>query len=326
MTNEPYVTIGVPVYHGGRYLKETLRSIQIQTYQNIQVIISIDGPQPDSEIICKPFLNDSRFRLMVQPERLGWVGNLNWLMAQANSPFWYCNPQDDLVDPLYVETLLAHAQMMPEAAVVYCDIICFGQKTGKIIQTSVAGSALTRQLTLLLSHFSAVAFRGLTRVEALRHAGNIPDNRIENFAVDTTWMAAMGRWGGLIRVPADLYRKRYHSDNEHMKWLEWSAEKKANAWVIHCVDMLEQAMFISVSPQEKRILWLAGVERLLSRRFDFLPTSDIKSKEKISLYQSFIEYLMNSNHINIPELLDDDWADIKRWTESLYWPSQDIWK
>jgi len=325
MTNQPSVTIGVPVYNGARYLEETLSSIQLQTYQNIQVYISVDGPQSDSEKICKPFLKDERFQMVVQPERLGWVGNLNWLMAQVNTPFWYCNPQDDLVDPVYVETLLAHAANIPKAAVVYCDISSFGQRTGNIIQTTVSGSALTRQLNMLLFHLPAVAFRGLTRVAALRHAGKIPENRIENFAVDTTWMAAMARWGDLIRVPSALYRKRYHSDNEHMKWLDWPVEKKTSAWINHCVDMLEQAMLINSSTQENRILWLAGVERLFSRRFGFLPKSDINSKEKISLYKAFIEYLVSSKRVNIPDLLEGDWAEIKRWTESVYWPSRDIW-
>jgi len=119
MSNMPYMTIGVPVYQGEAFIEETLRSIQDQTHRNIEVIISLDGPQPASEQRCQPFLKDSRFRIVVQPERLGWVGNINWLMAQAETPYWYCNAQDDLVDRCYVETLLWHTQQMPAAAVVF---------------------------------------------------------------------------------------------------------------------------------------------------------------------------------------------------------------
>ena len=83
VTNSTHVTIGVPVYRGELFVEETLQSIQMQTHRDIEVVISLDGPDPGSEALCAPFLQDSRFRIVIQPERLGWVENINWLMAQA---------------------------------------------------------------------------------------------------------------------------------------------------------------------------------------------------------------------------------------------------
>jgi len=83
------VTIGVPVYRGERFLAETLLSIQRQTHATFQVIMSVDSPDPVCEEICAKFLDDPRFRMVVQPKRLGWVGNLNWLLSQATDGFWY---------------------------------------------------------------------------------------------------------------------------------------------------------------------------------------------------------------------------------------------
>jgi len=318
MSNMPYVTIGVPVYQGELFIEETLRSIQDQTHRNIEVIISLDGPQPAAEQLCQPFLKDPRFRIVVQPERLGWVGNLNWLMAQVETPYWFCNAQDDLVNPRYVETLLEHAQQLPEAAVVYCDIATFGLLSFNITQASVAGSAFARQFTLLHEHHSAVAYRGLTRVEALRHSGGIRANEVESFSTDTTWMAAMARWGELQRVPVELYQKRIHSGNEHTKWFTWPPEKVTKAWMVHCADMLEQAMLVEATTQEHRILWLAGVGRLLSRRFGFLPSANFNSAERMSLLNEFIEHLQAAGHMDIPILLEESWSNIKPWTQGFY--------
>jgi glycosyltransferase involved in cell wall biosynthesis len=89
------VTIGVPVYHGDAFLEETLSSIQGQTYLNLDVIFSLDGPDSTCEQIVSRFLADSRFRLVVQPERLGWFGNLNWLMRNVSGDFWVYHGQDD---------------------------------------------------------------------------------------------------------------------------------------------------------------------------------------------------------------------------------------
>jgi hypothetical protein len=319
--SNPTVTIGVPVYQGARYLKQTLQSIQDQSYQEILVMISLDGHQADCERICSPFLKDSRFQMVVQPQRLGWVGNLNWLMAQVETPFWYCNPQDDLVDPLYVEILLKQAQLLPEAAVVYSDLISIGQRTERIRQQSIAGRAFTRQLTILLHHLSAVAFRGLTRLPAIRQAGEIPANETDSFAADTTWMAAMARWGDLIRVPAVLYQKRYHDHNEHMKWFDWSPEKKNRAWLLHCVDLLEQALAIPANPREYRLLWLAGVERLLSQQFSFLPRSELDSQERRALFQALMVYLQTSQRMDLPELIGQEWSELHSWTEGFFWPA-----
>lgn len=87
MAVSSHVTIGVPVYRGELFIEEALRSIQRQTHREIDVVISLDGPDPVSEELCAPFLRDSRFRLVVQPKRLGWVGHINWLMGQATGGF-----------------------------------------------------------------------------------------------------------------------------------------------------------------------------------------------------------------------------------------------
>src|SRR5688572_16889427 len=107
------VTIGVPVYHGDAFLEEALRSIQGQTYRNLEVLISLDGPDAACEQIVARFLADSRFRLVVQPERLGWFGNLNWLMANASGGYWVYHGQDDLTSENYIEALVEHAGRHP---------------------------------------------------------------------------------------------------------------------------------------------------------------------------------------------------------------------
>lgn len=342
MSDTPSVTIGVPVYQGELFLEEVLRSIQSQTYQNIKVIISLDGSQPVVEQLCQPFLKDSRFRLVIQPKRLGWVGNINSLIGQVDTPYWYCHPQDDLVDPRYVEILLKHAEQTPQAAVVYCDIIAFGEKSNKIFQPSVTGNAFTRQITLLRKHHSAVAFRGLTRLEASRHVGAIPTNEFENFSADTIWMAAVARWGDLKRVPIKMYKKRYHANNEHSKWSAWPLRKRSKAWMTHCADMLQQAMLIESTVQERRLLWLATVQRLVSWRTasNYLPVTTWTSTERLLQVNEFLEYMQTTKRMDIPLLLEDNWDNINLWTRKFLkdeipiiifweiWPKlwQKLWK
>jgi hypothetical protein len=317
MSTAPFVTVGIPVYRGELFIEDTLRSIQNQTHHNIKVIISLDGPQPESERLCRPFLEDSRFHLVVQPERLGWVGNTNYLMAQVETPYWYWHPQDDLVDPRFLEVLVEHAERSPEVAIAYSDIRCFGLRSEMWIAPSVAGDAIARQLLLLREHLWAVAFHGLTRAQALRYSGGIQANGVGTFAADTVWMAAAARWGELRRIPVDLYQKRFHSENESMRWATWPAEKRRESWIAHCADMLEQAMLVQATAHERHLLWLATLGRLVSPQWIpwFHTVATLTLAEQVALLDSFFEYLRTSRVMDLPAWLGESWDEIRHGSE-----------
>lgn len=166
--------------------------------------------------------------------------------------------------------LLAHSEATPEAAASYCDITGFGDRETTITQPSVTGPAAGRQLALLHHHHSAVAFQGLTRTDAVRRAGGVRRNAVEDFSADTTFMAAIARAGELHRVPRALYRKRYHARNAHVEWSAWPLEKRAHGGVVHCADMLEQAILAGATLEERRTeprarrrdctCWLGGTQ------------------------------------------------------------------
>src|SRR5215211_7387303 len=142
------VTIGVPVYRGELFIEETLRSIQMQTHQDIEVIISLDGPQPEAEELCEPFLKDPRFRLSIQPKRLGWVGNINWLMSQVETPYWCYHQQDDLIDARYIEVLVDYARQTPQTGKVLIRLSLAAQLHVNILfLENIVGVALSRSDT-----------------------------------------------------------------------------------------------------------------------------------------------------------------------------------
>jgi hypothetical protein len=317
------VTIGVPVYRGERFLEETLRSIQNQTYADFQVIMSIDGPDATCEAICNQFLEDSRFKMFIQSERLGMVGNLNWLQSRVDTEFWYYHQQDDVTLPTYLEVLVDQIDRLPCAALVYCDIVPMGKVTDLFEpEPSVLGSnAFIRQMTMLHQHLVAFARRGLTRSAALKQAGPLPTNAVENFGVDMAWLAGIARWGELHRVPLGLYRKRYHDRNAELRWSRWPRKQRLEAWPHHCVDMLNQALHIEGSIPEMRLLWMAAVERLASASTarTFVDLSELSKEEYRTLLTSFLALAEAAKVHDIPHLLDADWRSIRAWTEAIYW-------
>lgn len=264
----PTVCVGVPVWRGAGYVAETLESLLGQRGVALTVVVSVDGADETSVAACRPFLADSRVALVVQPRRLGWVGNSSAVLAEAASQgtdYACLQPSDDVLENDYLAELTAAAAGNPAAAVVYSDIQGFGADDSLIRQTTVAGSPFERQLRLLREHFAAAPFRGLMRVSTLRSIIPIAGNRCDDFAADTVWMARQALHGDLVRVPLVLYRKRYHATNTHTQWWTWSHKRRMTAWIAHCLDMLAVALQATVVPSERRMLHEAALGRVMHR-------------------------------------------------------------
>ena len=261
----PRVCVGVPVWRGADLVAETLESVLRQRDVGLAVVISVDGADQRSVEACRPFLVDPRVTLLVQRECLGWVRNSSVVLAAAAERAEYAclQPHDDLLSDDYLAVLLAESEANPSAAVVYADIEAFGTHDGVIRQPMVAGSPFERQLAVLERHYAAVSYRGLMRASTLREILPIEGNPYGDFAADTVWLARQARVGDLLRVPAVLYRKRYHENNTHTKWLTWSSEVRLMAWTRHCLDMLAEALKAVSTPSERRRLHAAARTRLL---------------------------------------------------------------
>jgi GT2 family glycosyltransferase len=317
------VTIGVPIYRGELYLEETLNSIQRQTYKSFDVIMSLDTPDPVCEAICAKFIGDPRFKLVVQPQRLGWVGNINWLISHVTNEYWYYHQQDDLTEGTYLEILLDHAQRHSSAALVYCDIRPIGRIEGPSFSSpSVLGATpYTRVMTLLHEHFPAFAFRGLTRSQALKGAGPIGVNDVDCLGVDITWLTGIARSGELHRVPLTLYNKRYHNLNTESRWWTLSREDQLRSWSRHCIDMLGQALQVRSSPEQARLLWSAAVARLTipEAAGHYLKIDDLALQDRTNLLESFLSQAISTYGKSLTVWLDADWDAVVRWTKSSFW-------
>lgn len=264
----------VPVFRPGQLLVDTLSSIQKQTHDRFRVVISIDGADSESRLLCQRFVADPRFRVITQASRLGWVGNANALLAQVDTELFCLHPHDDLMHEAYLETLCRHLDRAPRAVTVFADIRMRGAAEGRtfdglMTQSSLVGGPVERQCRLLTEQFNAVAWRGVTRARALQETGPMRTNELENFAEDTVWMAQLARAGELHRVPEPLYIKRYHGRMTHSRWWAWPPKKKRHAWLIHCQEMLAEGLPVTSTRAERLMLWRAAVSRLLDLRGHF---------------------------------------------------------
>jgi glycosyltransferase involved in cell wall biosynthesis len=116
------VDIFIPCYNAEKYIKETLESIQEQSYSEYEVIIVNDGSTDDSEALVKDFMKkDARVKLYNLGANHGvqYVRNLSLELCKAD----YIAYMD--ADDIMPEQRLAH-QMTYLSCHPECDILSAG--------------------------------------------------------------------------------------------------------------------------------------------------------------------------------------------------------
>ena len=101
-TSRATVTVCVPVWNGEAFVVETLASLKAQTFTDFEALVSVDQSDDRSLAICRSIeAEDSRFSVFEQPGRLGWIGNVNWLLARIQTEFACILPHDDVMAATY---------------------------------------------------------------------------------------------------------------------------------------------------------------------------------------------------------------------------------
>lgn len=214
----PGTTVCVPTWNGAGFIGETLHALARQHCPGMRILISVDGNDAPTAAACAPFLADPRIRLIVQPQRLGWVGNTNALIAAVDTEFLAIMPHDDLPAPDWLARLHRLLRAHPDAACAYADLEGFGSYTERISQPEVLGPPLHRVLQTLLHLHACVAYRGLVRRSGPTDRPFIPTGLPEDIAADTAWLMVLAQRGALRREPRVLVRKRYHARATHAGW------------------------------------------------------------------------------------------------------------
>jgi glycosyltransferase involved in cell wall biosynthesis len=114
----PRVSIGMPVYNGGAFLEEALRSVVNQKFRDFEVILSDNGSTDDTRSIAEAFAaRDSRITYVRQPRNRGAARNFNLVYEQARGPYFKWANHDDVLAPGYLDACVAALDAEPDALV-----------------------------------------------------------------------------------------------------------------------------------------------------------------------------------------------------------------
>jgi len=130
------VSIIIPTKNCEKTIERTLKSVQNQTYKNIE-IINVDFSTDNTPDIFKSFAkNDSRFKFFKAPE-LGLAKQRNYGVQVSSGEYITFVDGDDTIESSYVEKLLNCLQN-EKCDLVCCDYSKIFLQNGKYIKNNVS--------------------------------------------------------------------------------------------------------------------------------------------------------------------------------------------
>lgn len=118
----PLVSIGIPTRNRGPWLKESLRSILGQDYRSLDILISDNGSDDETEQVgTEAARADTRVRYVRHPENIGLHGNHNFCLGASQGDFVCLFHDHDERDTTIISTYVEFMQRHPQVGVVCSD-------------------------------------------------------------------------------------------------------------------------------------------------------------------------------------------------------------
>lgn len=230
-TERPTVSIGVPVFNGENFLAEALTSLQNQTFEDFEVIISDNASIDRTGEIGRAFAaDDERFRYSRNAVNLGANPNYNRTFALARGEFFRWHAHDDVCEPKYLEQVHRALVDDPDAVLAHTDTTYIGRDGRPLLplergyldpdgfierlgvddhapalladpRPHVRLDAVVNRMSVFFDVF------GLARVDDLRKTLLLPSY----YGADKVFLAELAVRGKLLRVGEPSFARRCHA-------------------------------------------------------------------------------------------------------------------
>lgn len=272
--NDPILSVLVPAHNAELFIQPTLDSLSSQTLTNFSAYISIDKSDDKTLEICSAHAQkDPRFQVITHHERLGWVGNSNFLLSLIKTPYALFAFHDDLLDSTYFSKLVAALELNNDAAVAFSDTLLTNvngsQELWVYSELDGVDDPMKRAESILDQQGKWwVPNRGIFRYSFAKKINGLKTHDSGEFSADLPWLFHLGLYGRMIRIHETLCFKHYKPGSLSKSW---KFNKKAK------YDVLASCM---------RELWIAEIDmkikialagpllRFLVEKFDYANAKD----------------------------------------------------
>lgn len=206
----PKVSVIMPIYNTkDEYLRQAIKSILEQSYEDYEFIILNDSPKnlPIKEIVFT--YQDSRIKYFENEQTLGVAKSYNRLLDLAKGDFVAVMNHDDISNPQRIEKQVSYLENHPEVGLVGTAYKKFGEINRFKTIENPKEDAEIRALLLFKSsihHPTTMYRRHLVEEHHIRYKEEYVSLNDRKFYYD------IGQYAKLANMPDVLYRYRFHKD------------------------------------------------------------------------------------------------------------------
>jgi len=211
-SDQPLVSIGVPIYNDRPYLCNALERMLAQDYRNLEIILADDGSSDGSREICREYVErDARIRLFENKHNLGALQNHKFVFDVSKGDYFAWGSGHDYFHPAFISSLFENLQNNP-SVVMCCPQSVFMDENGEIFRTTKGGldtrglppvGRLEKLLAHLVSGGTANIFYGLYRQEALAQVSLLR----KGDGSDVIMLGELSLLGEMMQVDTVLYNR-----------------------------------------------------------------------------------------------------------------------
>ena len=211
----PLVSVGLPVYNGGKYLSEAIESILSQDFSEFELIISDNCSSDNTLDICSEFArNDSRIRYFRFSSNLGATRNFLNVLGLAIAPYFMWASHDDLHEKSFISKCLEPLQKDPSISLAYPQTRLLksdSSQLGIAPETVIADQhdPITRFCNIIWKIGLCNMFYGIYRTEQLK---KLSSWSYTVFAQDNLVLSEVALTGRIIMVQEPLFVRRFTRD------------------------------------------------------------------------------------------------------------------
>lgn len=207
-TEQPLVSVGVPVFNGETGLARALDSLLGQDYGNLEIIVSDNASTDRTPDICREYVQrDPRVRYYRSERNQGATWNFNRVFELSSGKYFMWAAHDDQRERNFVRACVERMEQCPDAVLCQThtasfiegrpDLLCVGT-----LDSFEGVTDLVARYRETLERSPATAIYGLYRSGAMRKTRMLR----RSIATDLAFIQELSIHGEFVQVPEVLFK------------------------------------------------------------------------------------------------------------------------
>ena len=206
------VSVIIPCYNEGKLLLETIKSVEKQTYNNIEIILCNDcSDHEETNKICEQLSESKRVNYIKLNNHRWTAGARNEAIKHSTGDLIFPLDEDDLLHETFLEKVVYHLQTNENIDFVYTDMVLFYEggkqevyekpdfERGRVIAQGYPGSAILYR-----------------KSDYDRTRGYSEDLKGQEDWEYLIQLCGLGLTGGHLAEPLYYYRQKGKNASKHM--------------------------------------------------------------------------------------------------------------